>query len=60
MAIYNECHNLCGRAFEGCSGALYSDTLAYSTVEFVILTYVASTNFAEMPGGFTSPVTGGK
>ena len=39
---------------------LYSDTVAYNTAEFVILACMASTNFAEMPGGFTSPVTGGK
>jgi hypothetical protein len=43
MAIYNECHYLCGRAVEGCKRAFYGDTDANSAAEFVTQFTSAST-----------------
>ncbi|WP_414913794.1 MULTISPECIES: hypothetical protein [unclassified Pseudomonas] len=43
MAIYTECHSLCGRALEGCKRALYGDSDADSTAEFVTRFTGAST-----------------
>jgi hypothetical protein len=43
MAIYNECHYLCGRTVEGCKLALYGDTDADSAAEFVTPFISAST-----------------